>query len=488
MENIWTNALSILKSEVNDQVFSAWFLPIKQVAANDSSITLGVPNNFFELWIREKYISLIKTAIQQAAGKNLDLHFSIVAVVPSENNPAPPVAAGSDPSPGKTMSSRAPATAVGVSSPPEKGDKEKEYGVGWLRSVFGGPRPVPESRYQKIGLNPRYTFDNFVVGSNNRFAHAAAMAVCEKLSKVYNPLFLYGGVGLGKTHLMQSMGHEIHARYPRAKVLYITSEEFTNQLIAAIRKKETEKFRDLARNVDVLLVDDIQFIAGKNSTQEEFFHTFNALYDARKQIVLSSDRTPKDIPRLEERLVSRFEWGLVTDLQAPDMETRIAILRKKAEADNTVLPDDVIFFIADKIKSNVRKLEGALNRIIAFSSIRKVAITMDMVETILQEIISAEESQAISIALIQKKVAEYYDIRLADMMSKRRPQAIAFPRQVAMYFSRHLTKKSLPEIGNAFGGRDHTTIIHACKKVQSKIKNDQSLRRAIGVIERRIRS
>jgi len=303
----------------------------------------------------------------------------------------------------------------------------------------------------------------------------------------FNPLVIYGGVGLGKTHLLQAIGHHV-LRQPDKRVYYISSEKFTNQLINAIQNRSTVKFRNKYRNLDVLLIDDIHFLGGKEQTQEEFFHTFNALYDAHKQIVLSSDRTPKDIPKLEERLVSRFEWGLVTDLQAPDMETRIAILRKKAEADNIRLPDDVIFFIADNIKSNVRKLEGALNRIIAFSSLKSVAITLSMVEDILQVIISGEESQVISIELIQKKVAEYYDIRVADMMSKRRPQAIAFPRQVAMYLSRKLTNKSLPEIGNAFGGRDHTTIIHACKQVGLKSDNDHSLQRAIGLIERRIRS
>ncbi len=478
MENIWTNALSILKSEVNDQVFSAWFLPIKQVAANDSSITLGVPNNFFELWIREKYISLIKTAIQQAAGKNLDLHFSIVAVVPSENNPSPPVAAGSDPSPGKTMSSRAPATAVGVSSPPEKGDKEKEYGVGWLRSVFGGPRPVPESRYQKIGLNPRYTFDNFVVGSNNRFAHAAAMAVCEKLSKVYNPLFLYGGVGLGKTHLMQSMGHEIHARYPRAKVLYITSEEFTNQLIAAIRKKETEKFRDLARNVDVLLVDDIQFIAGKNSTQEEFFHTFNALHDSHKQIVLCSDRSPQEIKALEERIVSRFAWGLIADIQLPDFETRIAIMEKKCENESVKVSKEVLYFLAENIKSNIREMEGALIRVVAYAKLTGGDISVDMARQVLKGMISVG-AKKISIDLIQTVVAGYFNITDADMKTKKRSRSIVYPRQVAMYLSRSLTDYSFPDIGGFFGGRDHTTVLHACDKINKELQNSDETRATV---------
>ena len=435
---LWRSVQERVREKITNQEYETWIQPINVVSGDKSRITLRVPSKFFQEYFSERYLKDLGEITSKISGNEVRIDFSID---------------------GRTAES---------------------------------PRRARTPRRRSLSsaenkLNPKYTFDSFVVGPSNHFAHAACTAVANSPGKAYNPLFIYGGVGLGKTHLMQAIGHHI-LRHPDKRVYYISSEKFTNQLINAIQNRTTVKFRNKYRNVDALLIDDIHFLGGKEQTQEEFFHTFNALYDARKQIVLSSDRTPKDIPRLEERLVSRFEWGLVTDLQAPDMETRIAILRKKAEADNTVLPDDVIFFIADKIKSNVRKLEGALNRIIAFSSIRKVAITMDMVETILQEIISAEESQAISIALIQKKVAEYYDIRLADMMSKRRPQAIAFPRQVAMYFSRHLTKKSLPEIGNAFGGRDHTTIIHACKKVQSKIKNDQSLRRAIGVIERRIRS
>ena len=435
---LWRNAQERLRERVTNQEYETWIQPIRAVSGDKKRIVLGVPSKFFQEYFSERYLKDAGEIAAEISGNNVHFDFTI-----REKTPAPR---------GRARSPR-------------------------RRALFS----------VETNFNRKYTFDSFVIGPSNHFAHAACTAVANSPGKAYNPLFIYGGVGLGKTHLMQAIGHHV-LRQPDKRVYYITSEKFTNQLINAIQNRSTVKFRNKYRNLDVLMIDDIHFLGGKEQTQVEFFHTFNELYDAHKQIVISSDRTPKDIPKLEERLVSRFEWGLVTDLQAPDMETRIAILRKKAEADNIRLPDDVIFFIADKIKSNVRKLEGALNRIIAFSSIKSVAITLPMVEDILQEIITGEESQVISIELIQKKVAEYYDIRMADMMSKRRPQAIAFPRQVAMHLSRKLTNKSLPEIGNAFGGRDHTTIIHACKQVGLKRDNDPSLRRAIGLIERRIRT
>ncbi|MDP8298860.1 MAG: chromosomal replication initiator protein DnaA [Candidatus Tantalella remota] len=473
MENIWATALSTLKSEVNEQVLTAWFLPIKQVSINDSSITLGVPNNFFEGWIREKYISLIKTSIQQSAGKNIEVQFSIVEVEPSDAITAPPSPGGSITA--TAGSASAPATAAGDTETQTGPKDEKEYGVGWLRSVFGGTRAMPDSRYQQIGLNPRYTFENFVVGSNNRFAHAAAMAVCEKLSKVYNPLFLYGGVGLGKTHLMQAMGHEIHARYPRAKVLYMTSEEFCNQLIAAIRKKQMDNFRDKARNVDVLLVDDIQFIAGKNATQEEFFHTFNALHDSHKQIVLCSDRSPQEIKALEERMVSRFAWGLIADIQLPDFETRIAIMEKKCENESVKVSKEVLYFLAENIKSNIREMEGALIRVVAYAKLTGSDISVGMARQVLKGMISVA-AKKISIELIQTVVAEYFNITDADMKTKKRTRSIVYPRQLAMYLSRELTDYSFPDIGGFFGGKDHTTVLHACDKISKEIKGSGETR------------
>jgi chromosomal replication initiator protein len=455
MENVWEKALEALKSEVNDQVFDAWFMPIRQRSLDDSAICLGVPNKFFENWIREKYFSLVKTAVHHAAGKTLEIRFEI-----NENEPP---AREQENSP-----DAAAATKEAKDAPPTP--ESKEGTMGWLKSVLGG-RQTPESRYQEVGLNPKYTFEHFVVGSSNRFAHAASLAICEKLSRVYNPLFIYGGVGLGKTHLMQAMGHEILGKHPKAKVLFLSSEEFTNQLINAIRTRTTPRFRDMYRNVDVLLVDDIQFIAGKESTQEEFFHTFNKLYDAHKQIVISSDRSPQDIPDLEERLVSRFAWGLVADIQPPDFETRIAILGKKSENESVRVPQEVLFFLAEKVKTNIREMEGALIRVVAYSKLTGRELSVDLARDVLRGMIK-EEDKKINIDQIQKVVADYFGMKLSDMKSKKRTRAIAYPRQLAMYLSRELTENSLPDIGDFFGGRDHTTVLHACEKIGREINKE----------------
>jgi chromosomal replication initiator protein len=460
MENVWEKALSILRSEVNEQIFNAWFLSIQEVSADSSSVTLGVPNKFFENWIREKYISLISTAVQQASGQNMDVKFKIVEAAPKKTEEAP----------AKRESNPSPAPIQDIH---KEGKSES-----WLKSVFGGTRSVPESRYQQIGLNPNYTFENFVVGENNRFAHAAALAICEKLSRMYNPFFLYGGVGLGKTHLMQAMGQEILKRSPKTRVLYISSEEFTNQLINAIRTRTTAKFRDMYRNVDVLLIDDIQFIAGKESTQEEFFHTFNALHDSHKQIVISSDRTPQDIPTLEERLVSRFAWGLIADIQPPDFETRIAILEKKSENESVRVPKEVLFFLAENIKTNIREMEGALIRVVASAKLTGKEMSVGLAKEVLRGMI-ATDAKKITIDLIQKVVADYFNIKIGDMKTKKRTRAIAYPRQLAMYLSRTLTDYSLPDIGGFFGGRDHTTVLHACDKISKELENSENTRTVI---------
>ncbi len=453
MDNIWEKALSILKSEVNEQVYNTWFLPISQLSLDDHAIFLGIPNKFFENWIRDKYFSLIKTAIHQTSGKSLDIRFEIVENTSSpENVPA---------------TENAPAPSVEA--------EPKEKTVGWLKSVLGGGRQMPESRYQETGLNPKYTFENFVVGQSNRFAHAASLAICEKLSRAYNPLFIYGGVGLGKTHLMQAMGHEIINEHPKAKVLFMSSEEFTNQLIKAIRTRTTPKFRDMYRNVDVLLVDDIQFIAGKESTQEEFFHTFNKLHDAHKQIVVSSDRSPQEIPDLEERLVSRFAWGLVADIQPPDYETRIAILGKKSENESVHVPQDVLFFLADKVKTNIREMEGALIRVVAYAKLTGKELSVDLAREVLGGMIT-EEDKRINMNQIQKVVADYFGMTVSEMKSKKRTRAIAYPRQLAMYLSRELTEHSLPDIGTFFGGRDHTTVLHACEKIGKELGEEERVR------------
>ena len=450
MDNIWKNALDILEKEVNEQIFSAWFLPIKQLFADNQTLVLSVPNKFFENWVRDKYFSLINTAVNQTSGKTLVIEFKI-----SENSV---LTGGPPPIPEKDV------------SPTE----EKEQSAGWLKSMFSGAKQAQDNRSKDIGLNPNYTFDTFVVGSSNRFAHAASLAVCERIAKVYNPLFLYGGVGLGKTHLMQAMGHEVLNKYPKAKVCYISSEEFTNQLIQAIRNRTTEKFRNKYRKVDILLIDDIQFIANKESTQEEFFHTFNSLHDAHKQIVLCSDRSPQDIKGLEKRLVSRFAWGLIADIQSPDFETRIAIIEKKSENEDIAISKEVLYFLAEHIKTNIREMEGALIRVVAYAKLTGEHITVDLAKTVLKGMIISDERK-ITIKQIQKIVADFFAIREEDMKTKKRTRAIAYPRQMAMYLSRSLTDHSLPDIGGFFGGRDHTTVLHACDKISKELlNNDQT--------------
>ena len=328
-------------------------------------------------------------------------------------------------------------------------------------------------------LNPRYTFDTFVVGSNNRFPHAASLAVAESPARAYNPLFLYGGVGLGKTHLMHAIGHHIITQKKDAKVVYVSSEKFTNELINSIKDDRNEEFRNKYRNVDILLIDDIQFIAGKERTQEEFFHTFNSLHEANKQIIISSDRPPKEIPTLEDRLRSRFEMGLITDIQAPDFETRIAILRKKAQMENIEVSNEVTNYIAKNIKSNIRELEGALTRVIAYSSLTNRTISFDLAVEALKDIITTTKNEEITVNRIKEKVASVFNIKMEDFNSKKRTRSIAYPRQIAMYLSRELTDLSLPKIGEEFGGRDHTTVIHAHDKIVKDIQVNEEIKSKI---------
>jgi chromosomal replication initiator protein len=442
---LWSGVLTRLKNEVGDQAFNAWFVPITPISFSDDKFTLGVPNEFFREWVIERYIGLLSTNLAGITGKKIGVEFVIAESKPMEQAPA----------------------------------KEGAH-KGWFRSVF--PRPASESLLQETRLNLKYSFDNFVVGSSNRFAHAAALAIAESPAKAYNPFFIYGGVGLGKTHLMHAMGNELLKKSAKTKILYISSEEFTNQLISAIQHRQTPKFRQRYRNVDILLIDDIHFIAGKESTQEEFFHTFNSLYDAHKQIVVSSDRSPKEIRSLENRLISRFEWGLITDIQPPDFETRIAILRKKSEKETVYLPDDLFFFLAENVKTNIRELEGALIRVVAYAKLMKKEITVGLAKEILRGMI-IEGEKKINVDLIQKKVAQYFDMGPQDMKGKRRTKTIAYPRQIAMYLSRDLTDLSLPEIGSSFGGRDHTTVLHACEKIEKGLKIDEKVR---GIVDRLI--
>ena len=335
-------------------------------------------------------------------------------------------------------------------------------------------------------LNPRYTFDSFVVGNSNRFAHAACYAVGESPFKAYNPLFIYGGVGLGKTHLMQAIGHHILGKKPSCSVMYVSSEQFTNELISSIKDDKTSGFRNKYRNIDVLLVDDIQFLAGKERTQEEFFHTFNTLYEANKQVVISSDRPPRNIPTLEDRLRSRFEWGLITDIQPPDLETRVAILRKKAQTERLNIPFDVLDYIANYIQSNIRELEGALIRLVAYASVNDRALNMTTATEALKDILPPPLPRKITIETIQKVVASHYGVEITDMLSKKRNKQIVVPRQVAMYLCRKLTDASYPQIGDQFGGKDHTTVIHAHDKIENEMKVDQELAATIEVLHQKI--
>jgi chromosomal replication initiator protein len=461
--SIWDQTLNLLKENINLQTYQTWLEPIRFLEVNEKSIVLGVPNKFFKNWVEEHYSEAIGTSLENICSKKLSLQFIIM-----------PDSGGLQKEGGQE------GVAGTKEKPAEVAPEEPKKHI--FPFFFKKPLPSEESK-----LNSKYTFDSFVVGPSNRFAHAAALAVSESPAKAYNPLFIYGKVGLGKTHLMQAIGHQILKAKPNLKSIYISSEKFTNQLIGAIQNRTTLKFRQMYRNVDLLLIDDIHFIAGKEATQEEFFHTFNTLYDAHKQIVVSSDRSPKDIPALEERLVSRFEWGLVTDIQPPDIETRIAILRKKAEREGVTAPDDVTYFIAEKIRSNIRELEGALIRVAAYAKLVGRDIGLELVKDVLKDVLRENEKK-ITIDLIQQKVAQYFDVRVSDMRNKRRTRAIAYPRQIAMYLSRDLTDSSLPEIGEQFGGRDHSTVLHAYDKIHKDVELKVDIKGIIEKIKENIKS
>ena len=430
-ERVWQAAQQALQGMLNTDLFTRWFAPIRALEIKEDTLVLGVANEFSQIWLQDNFQPLVGQAVNQNSKTLLKVKF----IVDSNQRPAQLPAPAS-----KT-------SAVHVA-------------------------PV-------ANLSPRNTFDAFVVGPNNNFAHAAALAVAQTPAKAYNPLFMYGGVGLGKTHLMQAIGHCAVANNRTARVCYVTSEQFLNEYIQAIQAATIAKFRKKYRQVDVLLIDDIQFLGGKERMQDEFFHTFNSLFDGHKQIVLSSDRPAAEIEHLESRLVSRFEWGLVAELQPPALETRIAILKKKSTGFDVKIPDTVIEYLAERIRTNVRRLEGALTRLAAYASINHREITIEMVETVLHDALHEEAKHTVTVDRIQQKVAEYFDIRLADMTSRRRPQNVAFPRQVAMYLSRTMTDRSLMDIGDSFGGRDHGTILHACRQIETKMRADSRLRQAI---------
>jgi chromosomal replication initiator protein len=448
-EKIWDSAQEHLRSMLSADTYNLWFAPLSVSALDGNNLTLEVANDFCEVWLKDNYMGLLQDVIALSAGRPLQIKFRVGATAAAQ-----------------VVTPQAPAPA-----------KAKTVQPAIERSA---------SHYADLNFNPKNTFDTFVVGNNNNFAYAAALAVAQAPGKSYNPLFLYGGVGLGKTHLLHAIGQHVAANKKGARVAYVSSEKFTNEYIDGIQNNQLARFRKKYRQTDVLLIDDIQFLAGKERIQEEFFHTFNALHEGHKQIVLTCDRPASEIQNLEHRLVSRFEWGLTTDLQPPDVEMRLAILNKKAQVMGVVLPDDVINFLANRIRTNIRRLEGALIRVASYASLTGKKLTIEVVEGLLREILHEEGRFSISIEVIQKKVAEHFDIRLADMTSKRRPENIAFPRQVAMFLSRQMTESSLSTIGEAFGGRDHGTVLHACRLVKDRMEIDPNVRQVVSYLEKQL--
>ena len=439
---LWTRISKRIRERVSADGFERWFSGIQIASMVDNVLTLSVPNPIHQFFIESNYLPIVKEAVLEEAPGMTSIQLQSAGEPEMPARPAPVAAA--------------------------KPAKDKAAGA------------------QLQGLNPRNRFDSFVVGTNNEFAHSAALAVANSPAITYNPLFVYGVSGLGKTHLLHAIGHHVLAKGKASKIVYLSSEQFTNEFIDAIQHGTLVKFRKKYRQADVLLIDDIQFFAGKERSQEEFFHTFNALHDAHKQIVLSSDRPASEIEKLEQRLVSRFEWGMTAEIQPPDTETRIAILRSKAEALNLQIEPWIIEFMADKIRNNVRRLEGALMRVASYKSLSEKEITREVVENLLRDIFQEQARKAVTIDQIQRRVAEHFDVRLADMTSKRRPANIAFPRQIAMYLSRQHTGSSLTDIGDAFGGKDHGTVIHACRLVKKRIEEDEKTRQVISLLDTKL--
>ncbi|PMQ01285.1 MAG: chromosomal replication initiation protein DnaA [Dictyoglomus sp. NZ13-RE01] len=433
-KQVWEKTLDIISTEISRPGFETWIKTLKPLGVQGEKFILQTPNRFSKEWLQEYYLDVIESALRKTSQREWKVELFTE-------------------------------------------DKEEEP----------VDRSIPESVLQVTNLNPKYTFDTFVVGDSNRFAHAAALAVSQNPGKTYNPLFIYGGVGLGKTHLIHAIGHYVREKFPHLKIVYSSMEKFTVELIDAIKEDGMTKFRSRYRNIDILLIDDIQFLAGKERTQEEFFYTFNALYEAGKQIVLTSDRVPKEIPTLEDRLRSRFEWGLMADIQPPDLETRIAILKKKAEAERVNVPESVIEFIAEQIQSNIRELEGALIRTVAFASLNNVPIDLSLAKTVLKDILQPSVTP-ISIQAIIREVANYFHLTPEQIVGKGRTQEVALPRQIAMYLARTLTDISLPKIGEEFGGRDHTTVLHAYEKIQELYQSDVTIKKVIQDIQNRLKN
>jgi len=427
---LWAEALRHIEGQLNKPTLESFLKIMRPVGLQGDTFLLAVPNRFAKEWVEQRLLGTVRTALSVAGGRPLNVQITVA------DSP-------------RTVSPVRPASVPLLRNP------------------------------DHLHLSPKYTFETFVVGAGNRFAHAAATAVAEAPARAYNPFFIYGGVGLGKTHLLQAIGHRVLADGSAVRVAYISSEKFTNELINAIRDDKTLDFRQRYRHVDVLLIDDIQFLAGKERTQEEFFHTFNTLHESSRQIIITSDRPPKEIPTLEDRLRSRFEWGLIADIQPPDLETRIAILRKKGEMERIPVPDDVAEFIAQRIHSNIRELEGALVRVVAYASLTRASVNVDLAADVLRDLLPPARARVVTIQAIQLAVAEFFGIGPEEMRAKRRTKGVAFPRQIAMYLARELTDASLPRIGEEFGGRDHTTVIHACQRVRETLRQDAYLAASI---------
>jgi chromosomal replication initiator protein len=448
MNNIWARCMELLRTRVNDHTVSTWLEPIICEEISEDQVVLSVPNNFFIGWIKDNYVKMIRDSLLEVTGTRYEMNFK----------------------------SRDDFGNKGIETVPEPRDQ----------GAFLESMSMTDEFALKRNLNPRYTFESFVVGGCNQFAHAAALSVSENPGKSYNPLFIYGGTGLGKTHLMSAIGYSVVSKDKTKKVSFSTSEEFTNEMINAIRFDRMVDFRNKYRNVDLLMIDDIQFLAGKERTQEEFFHTFNSIYEARKQIVLTSDRFPNEISDMEHRLRSRFIWGLVADMGTPDLETKVAILKRKAFEDSVDLPDEVAYFLAERIESNIRDLVGYLIRVIAMSTLRGLPLTKDLADTALRDILR-RHTKNITIEDIISRVAKAFNVKPADIKSKKKHKLYALPRQVGMHIARELTEFSYPEIGAAFGGKDHSTVIYATRKIEKRLEEDHSLKNLIEGLKKDIR-